>query len=72
MIYINKKNIIEMYKKGYSIKFICDEYYKSINKDCEKAHWYNNVLVVPKQKINRKNCNKNVYETIVYYNSLVN
>ena len=69
---MNKKDIIEMYKKGYSIKFICDKYYESVNKDCEKAHWYNNVLVVPKQKINRKNCNKNVYETIVYYNSLVN
>lgn len=69
---MNKKDIVEMYRKGYSIKFICDEYYKTLNKDCEKAHYYNNVLIIPKKLINRKTSDKIVFDVICAYNSATN
>lgn len=69
---MNKKDIVEMYKKGYSVKYICNEYYKYRNKEVAKPHYFNGTFIISKKKASRKICDKTVYDTICSYNSIVN
>ena len=66
---MTKKDIVEMYKKGYSIKFISDSWYKYKNRDCEKAHYFGNSFIIPRDKYSRVDCLNEVARVICLYNA---
>ena len=60
--------IIELYKLGYTIEYIINDYYKFINKKSNRVirSPYGYVIFV-NDKLSKSECSKKVYSTIYGY-----
>lgn len=62
--------IIDMYLKGYSIKYIVDNVYKYSNRNVPKNYSFNNSYIVHKKIYSRLDCDLYVSRVILNYNSM--
>lgn len=64
---MNRNDIIEMYKKGYSVDYIVKEYYNFKTKHDIKNHSFNNVFIITKKSISMEKAREDIQKTIVDY-----
>ena len=58
--------IIEMWYRGYSIKYITNEFYKKENKE-NKPMYINGRLLLPKTYLSKDYCRRYVYGVLYNY-----
>lgn len=64
---MNDIDIIEMYKKGKSIAFITNQYYREKNANIPSNYYRNGSFIVTKKAINKIDCRKYVEKIILSY-----
>jgi len=60
-------NVVEMYKKGYSIDFIIDSYYKWKTKDDKNIYRQGDIFILKRKSITKEESKKEVYREIYNY-----
>ena len=60
-------NIVELYKKGYSIDYIIKSYYKYKTKHDLPNIQRNNLIILRRKSISKEDSKKKVYEEIYNY-----
>ena len=61
------KDIIEMYKKGKSIAFITNHYYREKNANIPQNYYRNGSFVITKKEVTKTDCRKIVENVIINY-----
>ena len=61
-------DVIELYKKGFSINQIIDLYYRWKTKEDLPNRRKGNVLIITKKTITKENAKNDVYKQIYFYN----
>ena len=64
---MNRKEIIEMYKKGYSIDYIIKHYYIEKTKFDIPNHKFKNTFIITKKSTTLNNSKKEVEDTILKF-----
>lgn len=67
MIVKSEIDVVDLYKKGYSIDYIVDRYYEYKNKDCVKDHYFNGTYIITKKKAVKSCCRNCVEEILLSY-----
>lgn len=60
-------NIVDMYKKGYSIQYIIDSYYRAKTKFDDPIIKKGDLFIIKKKSITKDECKKQVYKEIFEY-----
>lgn len=68
---LKEKDVVDMYKQGYSIDYIVKCYFDYKNKDGVKNHYFNGSYIVTKKKYSMPYCSKTVYSMLLKYNDNV-
>ena len=64
---MNKKDVIELYKQGYSVSYIIDLYYSEKTKFDIPNHRYNSVYIIPDKSIVKTQAREEVESSILNY-----
>lgn len=64
---MNEIDIIEMYKKGKSIAFITNQYYREKNANIPQNYYKNGSFIITKKEVNKTECRKIVETVIINY-----
>lgn len=64
---MTSKDVVEMYKKGYSIDYIVDTFYKFKTKDDIPNHKINDTFIVTKKSITKDKAKNDVENTILKF-----
>lgn len=61
---MTSKDVVEMYKKGYSIDYIIKEFYRYKTRNDIPDHKFNNTYIITKKSVTIENVRKDVYELL--------
>ena len=61
-------DILNLYKKGYSLHYISKQYYVQINKGKNPIFLFNGDIILPNKKKTFKECSKYVYNVLLDFN----
>lgn len=64
---MNSRDIVEMYKKGYSIDYIIKRFYDYKTKFDTPNHKFGNTYIITKKSISFSECEKIVCETVLKF-----
>lgn len=64
---VRNKDVVELYKKGYSIDFIVKSYYRFKTSNDIRNHMFNGNFIVTKKTISIENARREVQEIIINY-----
>lgn len=62
---MNSSDVLEMYKKGYSIDYIINQYYKCKIKDDKSNYRIGNKFVIIDKSVKKENVRKEIEELIL-------
>ena len=60
--------ILNLYKKGYSVNYISKQYYMQLNKDIKPIFLFNGDIILPNKNKTLKECSKYVYNVLLEFN----
>lgn len=61
---MTSKDIVEMYKKGYSINYIIKEWYRYRIRNDIPNHKFKNTYIITKKSVSMKTVEKDVYDIL--------
>lgn len=60
--------ILNLYKKGYSVNYISKQYYNDVNRNLKPIFLFNGDIILPNKKKTLKECGKYVYNVLLEFN----
>lgn len=64
---MTNKDIVEMYKKGYSIDYIISAFYNYKTKNDIPNHKFRNTFIITKKSITKENARKDVEDILLKF-----
>lgn len=65
---MNDKDVVKMYKKGYSIDFIVDRFYRDFKRETKVINARHKKIILIENDINKGKIRHSVYEILYKFN----
>ena len=64
---MTSKDVVEMYKKGFSIDYIVKEFYRYKTRNDIPNHKFRNTYIITKKSVDKESVKQGVYEIILKF-----